>query len=69
MRKSNLFCLAAAMIFISSLFCEGIFDCEPREAMARVERVSQKAQKSVIIKLKRIEREVFGGREDGVREN
>ncbi len=68
MKKCNLFCLAAMLIFVSGLFCKG-FLCEPSEAKAKVEKVSQRVQKSVIIKLKKIEKEVFGGHEDGVREN
>ena len=66
MKRCNLFCLAAIMIFVSSLLCEGCFQ---DEKIDRVKRVSQVAQKNVIIKLKKLERDIFGGNEDGVREN
>ena len=68
MKKCNLFCLAAMLIFVSGLFCKG-FLCEPNEAKAKMEKVSQRVQKSVIIKLQKIEKEIFGGHEDGVRKN
>ena len=66
MKKCNLFCLAAIIIFVSSLACKGCFQ---NEKVDRVKRVSQVAQKNVIIKLKKLERDIFGGNEDGVRED
>ena len=71
MKKSSLFCIAACMIFVSGILCPLFLDeCdENSRALASAKRVSQKTQKNVIIKLKKLERDIFGGHEDGIRED
>ena len=71
MKKSSLFCIAACMIFVSGVLCPLFLDeCdETSRALASAKRVSQKTQKNVIIKLKNLERDIFVGHEDVIRED
>lgn len=67
MKKSNLFLGAAVMILVSSFVCRGWLECEPKKANAK--SIAQRVQKNAIIKLKNIERKIFGGNQDGIRQN